>query len=73
VKGDFAHSGICCKRSTAKHTQPRRFLQCVEDNFLTQVVEESTMRVVLLDLVLTNKEGRMGMWRFRDALDAVIM
>ena len=57
MKGDFAHSGICCKRSTTKHTQPRRFLQCVEDNFLTQVVEESTMRVVLLDLVLSALVG----------------
>ncbi|PKU34078.1 glycerol kinase [Limosa lapponica baueri] len=29
----------------------------IDDNFLTQVVEEPTRRSVLLDLVLTNKEG----------------
>jgi len=34
-----------------------RFLQSIDDNFLLQVVEEPTRRGMLLDLVLTNKEG----------------
>lgn len=32
----------------------------MEDNFLTQVVEEPARRGVLLDLALTNKEGLAG-------------
>ena len=41
----------------ARHAWSRRFLQYVKDNFLTQVVEKPTRRGVLLDLVLTIKEG----------------
>jgi len=37
--------------------QSRRFLQSIDDNILMQVAEELTSRGVLLDLVLTNKEG----------------
>ncbi|PKU29668.1 hypothetical protein llap_20028 [Limosa lapponica baueri] len=55
--GDFNQPDICWKGYTARHVQSRRFLQCIDDNFLTQVVEEPTRRVALLDLVLTNKEG----------------
>jgi len=43
--------------NTTRHAQSRRFLQSIDDNFLMQVVEESTMKGSLLDLVLTNKEG----------------
>ncbi|GAB0208473.1 mitochondrial enolase superfamily member 1 [Grus japonensis] len=58
--GDFNHPDICWKGNTARHAQSRRFLQSIDDNFLTQVVEEPTRRGVLLDLVLTNKEGLVG-------------
>ncbi|GAB0208110.1 PDZ domain-containing protein 2 [Grus japonensis] len=57
LMGDFNHPDICWKGNAARHTQSRRFLQNINDNFLTQVVEEPTRRGVLLDLVLTNKEG----------------
>ncbi|GAB0206587.1 hypothetical protein GRJ2_003124300 [Grus japonensis] len=57
LMGDFNHPDICWKDNTARHAQSRRFLQSIDDNFLTQVVEEPTRRGVLLDLVLTNKEG----------------
>jgi len=44
--------------SAGKTTQQsKRFLLSIADNFLTQVVEEPTRRGVLLDLVLTSKEG----------------
>jgi len=49
--------GICWEDHTARHMQSRRFLQSISDNFLMQVVEEPTRRGMLLDLVLTNKEG----------------
>ncbi|PKU44704.1 glycerol kinase [Limosa lapponica baueri] len=51
------HPDICWKVYTDRNTQSRRFLQCVDDNFLTQLVEEPMRREALLDLVLTNKEG----------------
>ena len=35
----------------------RGFLDCVEDNFLLQVIEELTRRGAMLDLVLTNRGG----------------
>ncbi|GAB0207304.1 hypothetical protein GRJ2_003196000 [Grus japonensis] len=60
LMGDFHHPDICWKGNTARHAQSRRFLQSIDDNFLTQVVEESTRRGVVLDLVLTNKEGLVG-------------
>ncbi|GAB0183494.1 hypothetical protein GRJ2_000814700 [Grus japonensis] len=58
--GDFNHPGICWKSNAARHAQSRRFVQSTDDNFLAQVVEEPTRRGVLLDLVLTNKEGLDG-------------
>ncbi|GAB0209089.1 hypothetical protein GRJ2_003374600 [Grus japonensis] len=60
LMGDLNHPDICWKGNTARHAQSRRFLQSTDDNFLTQVVEEPTRRGVLLDLVLTNKEGLVG-------------
>ncbi|PKU27262.1 glycerol kinase [Limosa lapponica baueri] len=57
LMGDFSHPDICWEAYRARHVQSRRFLQCIDDNFLTQVVEEATRTGVLLDLVLTNKEG----------------
>ncbi|GAB0181767.1 hypothetical protein GRJ2_000642000 [Grus japonensis] len=55
--GDFNHPDICQKGNTTRHTESGRFLQSIDDNFLTQVVEEPVKTGVLLDLVLTNKEG----------------
>jgi len=57
LMGDFHHPDISWEDHTARQAQPRRFLQSINDNFLMQVVEEPTRRGMLLDLVLTNKEG----------------
>lgn len=35
----------------------RQFFQCVEDHFLAQVMEEPIRWEVLLDLVLSSKDG----------------
>jgi len=51
--GDFNHPEICWEDHTARHAQSRRFLQSIDDNFLTQVAEELTRRGVLLHVVLT--------------------
>lgn len=40
----------------AMHRQPRRFLECANHNFLTQVTEEPARRGAVLDPVLTNSE-----------------
>jgi len=53
---DFNHPGICWKDNTARHAQSRRFLQSIDSNFVTQVVEKPMRRGVLLDLVPTKKE-----------------
>ena len=56
--GEFNHSDIYWRDNTAG--QPRRFLECVDDNLLPQVTEEPMRRGAMLDLVLTNKEWLVG-------------
>jgi len=51
---------ICWKYNTAERKQSRRFLQCVKDNFLTQLVSEPTRGSALLDLLFTHREGLVG-------------
>jgi len=57
--GDFNHPDISWEDHTARQAQSKRFLQSIDDNFLMQVLEEPTRKGTLLDLVLTNKEGRV--------------
>jgi len=57
LMGDFNHPDISWEDHTASQAQSRRFLQSIDDNFLTQVVKEPTRKGTLLGLVLTNKEG----------------
>ncbi|KAK4810519.1 LOW QUALITY PROTEIN: hypothetical protein QYF61_004482, partial [Mycteria americana] len=54
--GDFNHPDICWKSSTASCKQSRRLLECIEDNFLTQVIDSPTRGEALLDLLLTNTD-----------------
>ncbi|GAB0208710.1 hypothetical protein GRJ2_003336700 [Grus japonensis] len=56
LMGDFNHPDICWRDNTAGQKQSRRFLECIDDNFLLQVIEEPMRRGALLDLTLTNKE-----------------
>ncbi|GAB0209859.1 hypothetical protein GRJ2_003451600 [Grus japonensis] len=60
LMGDFNHPDICWRDNAAECKQSRKFLECVDDNFLLQVTEEPTRRGAMLDLVLTNKEGLVG-------------
>ena len=55
--GDFNFPDICWKYNTAEWNQSRRFLECVGDNFLTQLVSEPTREGALLDLLFVNREG----------------
>ncbi|GAB0207083.1 hypothetical protein GRJ2_003173900 [Grus japonensis] len=58
--GDFNLPDVCWKYNIAERKQSRRFLECVEDNFLTQLVSEPTRGGVSLDLLFTNREGLVG-------------
>ncbi|KAK4807040.1 hypothetical protein QYF61_018381 [Mycteria americana] len=51
---------VCWKYNTAERKQSRKFLECVEDNFLTQLVSEPTRGGASLDLLFTNREGQVG-------------
>ncbi|KAK4820612.1 LOW QUALITY PROTEIN: hypothetical protein QYF61_001918 [Mycteria americana] len=55
--GDFNLPDVCWKYNTAERKQSRRFLECVADNFLTQLVSEPTREGARLDLLFTNREG----------------
>ncbi|PKU40554.1 rna-directed dna polymerase from mobile element jockey-like [Limosa lapponica baueri] len=58
--GDFNLSDISRVYNTAEREQSRRFLECVGDNFLTQLVREPTREGALLDLLFVNREGLVG-------------
>jgi len=66
---DFNLPDICWKYNTAERKQSGRFLECVEDNFLTQLVSEPTRADASLDLLFTNRglpgdvvvRGRLGL------------
>jgi len=58
--GDFNLLDICWKYNTAERKQARKFLECVEENFLTQLVSEPSSGAASLDLLFTNREGLVG-------------
>ncbi|GAB0203869.1 mitochondrial enolase superfamily member 1 [Grus japonensis] len=60
LMGDLNHPDICWRDNAAECKESRKFLECVDDNFLLQVIEEPTRRGATLDLILTNKEGLAG-------------
>ncbi|GAB0183916.1 mitochondrial enolase superfamily member 1 [Grus japonensis] len=66
--GDFNHPDICWKDNAAEHKQSRKFLECVDENFLLQVIEEPIRRGAMLDLILTNKEGLVGDVKLKGSL-----
>ncbi|GAB0176272.1 hypothetical protein GRJ2_000092400 [Grus japonensis] len=68
LMGDFNHPDICWRDNAAECKQPRKFLECVDDNFLLQVIEEPTRRGAMLDLILTNKEGLVGDVKLKGSL-----
>ncbi|PKU28413.1 mitochondrial fission process protein 1 [Limosa lapponica baueri] len=52
--GDFNHPDICWKSNTVSCRQSRRFLECLDDNFLRQEIDSPTRGDVTLDLIVTN-------------------
>ena len=72
VMEDFIHSSVCWRDNTAGHRKSRRFLERIDDNFLTQGIEKPMRRRALLDLLLTNKAG-LGDVKAEGSLAAVTM
>ncbi|KAJ7423524.1 hypothetical protein WISP_33455 [Willisornis vidua] len=60
LMGDFNLLDICWELNTAEKRLYRRFLECIKDNFLLQLVNEPTRGGALLDLLFTNREGLVG-------------
>ena len=65
--GGLNHPDICWKGSMASCRQSKRLLKCVEDNFLSQVIEVLTRGDAVLDLLFTNASEltcdiRIGGW-----------
>ena len=56
----------------AQKKQSRRFLECMEDNFLMQLVREPMRGADPLDLLFTEKVW-WEMWRLGAVLDRVTM
>jgi len=55
---DFNLSNVCWKYNTAERKQSRMFPECLEDNFLIQLVSKPTRESAVLDLLFTNR-GRL--------------
>ncbi|KAM9608247.1 uncharacterized protein ACIBXB_000772 [Morphnus guianensis] len=68
IMGKFNHPNICWRDNTAGHKQSRRLLECIDDNFLLEVIEEPMRGGAMLDLVLTNKEGLVGNVKLKGSL-----
>ena len=58
--GDFNFPDICWNYNTGEREQSRRFLECVGDNLLTELVKEPMRGSEILDLLFVNKEGLLG-------------
>lgn len=56
----FTSPGPVLWDNTEGHKQSRRFLECVYDNFLLQMLKEPIRTGPILDLILTNKKGLVG-------------
>jgi len=60
LMGDFNLPDVFWKCNTVDRKQSKRFLECVEDKFLTQLVRDPTREGTPLDLLFLNREGLMG-------------
>ncbi|RMC16129.1 hypothetical protein DUI87_08341 [Hirundo rustica rustica] len=58
--GGFNLPDICWELNTAEKRQSKKFLECMEDNFLSQLVGEPTRGRSMLDLLFANRGGLVG-------------
>ncbi|KAK4831262.1 hypothetical protein QYF61_016732 [Mycteria americana] len=66
--GDFNHPDTCWRDNAAGHKKSGRFLECTDDNFLLQMIEEPMRRGAMLNLVLINKVGLVGGGKLKSSL-----
>ena len=71
LMGDINFPDICWEYNLEQKKQSRRFLECMEDNFLMQLVREPTRGAAPLDLLFTNREGLVGDVEVRAVLGRV--
>ncbi|RMB90906.1 hypothetical protein DUI87_32684 [Hirundo rustica rustica] len=57
---DFNLPDICWELNIAEKRQSRKFFECMEDNFLSQLVGEPTRGGTMLDLLFANRDGLVG-------------
>jgi len=60
LRGDFNYPDICWKNNRAAYMSSIKFLECVEDCFLIQMLDVQTRNEALLDLLLTNQENLLS-------------
>ena len=58
--GEFNHPSICWKSSTVSCKQSGRLLECIEDNFLSQIIDSPTSGDATLNLLITNASKLIG-------------
>ncbi|TRZ18140.1 hypothetical protein HGM15179_008959 [Zosterops borbonicus] len=57
---DFNLSDICWELNTAEKRQSRTFLECMDDNFLLQMMSEPARGGTMLDLLYANRDRLVG-------------
>ena len=67
LMGNFNHPDICWKDNIASDKQLK--LECIDDNFPFQVVQEPMRRGAVLDLVLTKQERLVSNVKLKGSLD----
>jgi len=58
--GDFNLPDVCWKYNTAGRKQSRKFLECVEDNFLTQLERQPTRKGTLAGPAVCEQRSTCG-------------
>lgn len=68
LNGEFNHLIICWRDNPVGQKYSRMFLECIDDNFFFQVMEELLRKSAMMDFVLTNKEGLVGNVKLKGSL-----
>lgn len=61
IMGNFNHPNTIQKSNAVGHKQSRRFLGCIDINFLAQVINVPIDGDALLNLILTGMKRWLGM------------
>ena len=67
--GDFNCPDICWEANSTKYGPSKKFLAYIAYNFLLQKEQEETRGVVILDLILTNRDDLVEEVTVRETLE----